>query len=248
MKTSIAERLAQLQKRIATAASRCGRALDEVTLVAVTKTHPPDVIAEVIAAGVKHLGENRVQEAAEKIAALRNGQEQTTWHLIGHLQRNKARKALELFDIIHSVDSLRLAEALDRIVAEQSAATQQRFPVLLQINVSGEASKEGFDLPGGIENNERLSLLLADIEQIIALPRLQIQGLMTIAPFGDDPEMARPVFRSLRLLRDTLAQRFPAADWHHLSMGMTDDFEVAIEEGATIVRVGRAIFGERAYP
>ncbi|MCG8348341.1 MAG: YggS family pyridoxal phosphate-dependent enzyme [Chloroflexales bacterium] len=247
MKTSIAERLEQLQERIAAAAYRCDRAPDDVTLVAVTKTHPPDVIAEVIAAGVKHLGENRVQEAAEKIAALRNEREQTTWHLIGHLQRNKARKAIELFDIIHSIDSTRLAIALDRIAAEQSAALQQRIPILLQVNVSGEASKEGFDLPGGIENNERLALLLADIEQIIILPHLQVQGLMTIAPFNDDPEMARPVFRSLKLLRDKLAQWFPTAEWRHLSMGMTDDFEVAIEEGATIVRVGRAIFGERTY-
>ena len=136
---------------------------------------------------------------------------------------------------------MRLAETLDR----QSLLGQRRLPILLQLNVSGEASKEGFDLPGGLENSAQLPIFFQTVERILALPHLDIQGLMTVAPFAPEPEVARPTFRALRLLRDELARRFPSASWQQLSMGMTGDFEVAIEEGATIVRVGRAIFGTR---
>lgn len=258
---SIVERIALVHDRMAAAARRAGRAPDEITLVAVTKTHPVDVIAEAIAAGVHDLGENRVQEAEQKIPQFPGGQTGLTWHLIGHLQRNKAKTATHLFDIVHSLDSLRLAETLNRHVETLDATTipstpqpstanvqplvRRRLPVLLQVNVSGEASKEGFDLPGGPENHTHLALFLADVERMLALPHLHVQGLMTIAPLVSEPEQARPVFRTLRRLRDLLARRFPATDWPHLSMGMTDDFEVAIEEGATIIRVGRAIFGAR---
>ncbi|WP_029215134.1 YggS family pyridoxal phosphate-dependent enzyme [Kallotenue papyrolyticum] len=237
----IADNLARVRERIAAAARRSGRASEAITLVAVTKTHGPAIVRLAQAAGITDCGENRVQEAEQKIAALRDLP--LRWHLIGHLQRNKARRAVALFDLIHSVDSLRLAQTLDRLVAEQ--APPRRLPVLLQINVSGEASKEGFDLPGGLDNRQALPAFYATIAQIVALPHLELRGLMTIAPYSNDPETTRPVFRALRLLRDDLARRFPQAGWNQLSMGMTNDFEVAIEEGATIVRIGRALFGER---
>jgi PLP dependent protein len=235
---TIAERYARIQERIAAAARAAGRRPEEVTLVAVTKTHPPELIAELIAAGARDLGENRVQEAATKVAVI--GRAVANWHLIGHLQRNKARPAAELFDLVHSIDSLRLAEALAR-----NLPAGRRLPVLLQLNVSGEASKEGFALAGGLSNRAGLAALLPELEQIVAMPTLEVRGLMTVAPIVDHPEQARPNFRALRELRDELARRLPAASWDQLSMGMTDDFEAAIAEGATIVRVGRAIFGER---
>jgi len=236
---SIATNVAVVQARIAAAARRAGRDPAEITLVAVTKTHPPELVAEAVAAGARALGENRVQEAASKIEALRELRSELRWHLIGHLQRNKAKVAAELFDLVHSVDSLRLAEALARQVAPG-----RRLPILLQINVSGEASKEGFALPGGATSAALLALL-PELEQLVALPQLEVRGLMTVAPMVADPEQARPVFKALRELRDELARRLPTARWDELSMGMTDDFEVAISEGATIVRVGRAIFGAR---
>lgn len=243
----IADNVTAVQERIAAAAQRAGRNPAEVTLIAVTKTHPATLIVEALAAGLADCGENRVQEAEEKIALL--GAAETRWHLIGHLQRNKARRAATLFDMIHSVDSLKLAEMLDRQVAEdwaqQAATDQRRLPVLLQINVSGEASKEGFALAGGREQQVALPPFFETVAQIAALPHVNVQGLMTVAPYSDNPADARPTFRALRLLRDELARRVPGASWQHLSMGMTGDFEVAIEEGATLVRVGRAIFGVR---
>lgn len=248
---SIPGAIAQIRERIAAAARRAGRDPAEVTLIAVTKTHPPELAAEAVAAGVLDLGENRVQEAAAKIAALAGLSPRPRWHLIGHLQRNKARLAAQLFDMVHSVDSLRLAEALDRQRADVSPQPSalgpwpSALPILLQVNVSGEASKEGFDLPGGLANQAGLARLLPEVEGILALPHLQVRGLMTIAPYSDDPEAARPTFRALRELRDELARRYPQARWEALSMGMTGDLAVAIEEGATLVRVGRAIFGER---
>jgi hypothetical protein len=243
--TSIAQRIAAIQERITAAARRANRDPATIRLVAVTKTHPPDLIAQAVTAGVSDLGENRIQEAEAKVSALAALEPCPTWHLIGHLQRNKAKTAVGLFDMVHSLDSLRLAETLNRHAAARPGG-QPQLPVLLQVNVSGEASKEGFNLPGGPEHASQWSQFQVEVEQILALPHLQIQGLMTIAPFADDPEVARPVFRTLRTLRTTLAQQFPQADWSHLSMGMTDDFEIAIEEGATIVRIGRAIFGARA--
>ncbi|MGQ9548215.1 MAG: YggS family pyridoxal phosphate-dependent enzyme [Roseiflexus sp.] len=239
------ERLTVVRQRIAIAARRVGRDPETVRLVGVTKNQPIEVIRAALDAGLNEIGENRVQEAEAKIAALTADRQRPIWHLIGHVQTNKARKAALLFDMIHSVDSLRLAQQLERSVAGLRQDAEWRLPVLLQVNVSGEATKFGFDLYGWEEQCDAYERFCADVAQILALPHLDVRGLMTIAPWGSDPEAARPVFRSTRRLRDALAQRFPGATWSELSMGMTDDFEVAIEEGATIIRVGRAIFGER---
>ena len=222
--TTIADRVARVRQQVERAAERSGRSPAEVTIVAVSKGSPPSAIDEAMVAGIADVGENRVQEAAAKIAALRGLP--VTWHLVGHLQSNKAKTALELFDIIHSVDSLHLAEVLSH--RAQTGAAQRPLPVLLEVNVTGEASKFGFS------SGE----VAAAAQTVARLPRLDLRGLMTVAPFVSDPEAVRPVFRELRRLREALGLR-------ELSMGMTDDFEVAIEEGATLVRIGRAIFGER---
>ncbi|MCS6839512.1 MAG: YggS family pyridoxal phosphate-dependent enzyme [Roseiflexus sp.] len=242
---TLIERLTAVRERIAAAARRVGRDPATIRLVGVTKAHPAEVIRMALDAGLCDIGENRVQEAEAKMAALAAERHRLTWHLIGHLQTNKAKKAAMLFDIVHSVDSLRLAQILDRYAAEVRREAQGRLPVLLQVNVSGEATKSGFALWGWNEQPDVYERFCADVEQILALPHLDVRGLMTIAPWTPDPEQVRPVFRAVRRLRDDLAQRFPAAVWHELSMGMTDDFEIAIEEGATMVRIGRAIFGER---
>jgi pyridoxal phosphate enzyme (YggS family) len=215
----IAANLREVERQIAAAAERAGRSPEEVTLVAITKGLPPEAIRAAVDAGIQHIGENRVQEASAKVARISDLGLRPTWHMVGHLQRNKAKTAVGVFDIIHSVDSLRLAETLNAVAASA-------LPVLLQVNVSGEATKGGISLA-------ELSVAANDIGR---LSNLTMQGLMTIAPLGSDPEEARPVFRRLRELRDSLGLE-------HLSMGMTDDFEVAIEEGATMVRIGRAIFG-----
>lgn len=218
---SIPDNLARLRERIVEACERAGRTPDEVTLVAVTKGFPAAVVAEAYDAGLRDFGENRVQEAAPKIEALAASGRSPRWHLVGHLQTNKVKPAVGLFAILHSVDSVRLAQAISRHAREV-------VPILLEVNVAQEASKFGFspqELPSALD-------------EIARLPNLNVRGLMTVAPLTDDPETVRPVFRRLRELRD-------AAGLEELSMGMTDDFEVAIEEGATMVRVGRAIFGPR---
>jgi pyridoxal phosphate enzyme (YggS family) len=217
----IAENLQAVRERVAAACQRAGRFPDEVVIVAVSKTFPATLVAEACRSGLTDIGENRVQEAAGKIPQMEALGSHPRWHLVGHLQTNKVKTALGLFDIIHSVDSLRLAEAISR-QAETPA------PVLLEVNVGGEASKFGFT-PAEAGRAAK---------QMARLPGLSVQGLMTVAPLSADPEEVRPVFRELRHLRDALGLR-------HLSMGMTDDFEVAIEEGATMVRIGRAIFGPR---
>ncbi len=243
----IASNVARIQERIADAARRGGREPSDVALIAVSKTHPPDLIEAVAAGGIWDFGENRIQEAVEKIP--RVGVPDLRWHLIGHLQRNKARRAVQLFDLVHSLDSLRLAEALSRVLKEERAALPdappRRLAVLLQVNLAGEEQKEGFELAGGIRNEAAWDRFCGDVGRIVTLPWLEVRGLMTVAPYVDDAEQVRPVFRQLREVRDALADRFPSAAWHELSMGMTGDFEVAVEEGATLVRVGRAIFGER---
>ena len=225
---TIAHNLAAVRERVAAAATRAGREPTGVTIVAVSKTVPLERLRGIAGVGVTNLGENRVQEAAPKIEALGRG---VAWHLIGHLQRNKANAAVALFDLIHSLDSLELAAALDR----HAAAQGKRQRVLLQVNVSAEASKGGF----------APAELRAAAARLAALPHLRPEGLMTMAPLGAAEGELRAVFGSLRSLRDELASSFPGDAWRHLSMGMTDDFEVAVEEGATLVRVGRAIFGER---
>ena len=226
MADTIRDRLLQVQDRIRAAAGRAGRDATTVTLVAVSKTVPVEVIREALDAGVTILGENRVQEARDKIAALPG---RATWHLVGHLQTNKAKIAVELFDLIHSLDSLRLAESLHRS-AEQVGKVVR---CLVEVNLGGEESKSG-------TTEEAIRSLLEHAQR---LTHLRIEGLMTIPPFLPDPEQVRPFFRRLRILRDKLAgEGFNLAE---LSMGMTHDFEVAIEEGATMVRIGTAIFGPR---
>jgi hypothetical protein len=230
----IAENISHVRERIAAAACRAGRSPDEITLMGVSKTFPAERIREAYAAGLRVFGENRVQEFDGKAGALRD-QADAEWHLIGHLQSNKAAKAAELFNAVDSVDSFRLAERLNT-AAEK---TGKRLPVLIEINVGGEAAKSGM-APGSVE-----------LEELLAAARdwkhLAVRGLMTVPPFTDAPEGARPFFRHLRKIRDQIGDcRLPAIEMDVLSMGMSHDFEVAIEEGATCVRVGTAIFGERA--
>ena len=218
---------------MAAAARRSARKPEEIVLMAVSKTFPPDRIREAYAAGLRMFGENRVQEFAGKSGALRDLVD-AEWHLIGHLQSNKVSHAAELFAAIDSVDSLRLAEKLD-VSAERLG---RRLAVLIEVNVGGEAAKSGV-APGSRELEEIL-------QTGPRLTRLEFRGLMTIPPFTDDPEGARPYFRRLRELRDQIAERsLPAVGMDVLSMGMSHDLEVAIEEGSTCVRVGTAIFGER---
>ena len=229
----LASNIASVQSNIVQAAERVGRQPDEITLVAVSKTKPVELIKLAYELGLHDFGENRVQDALPKIAEFRQmGLQPVTWHMIGHLQRNKVTKVVGSFDSVQSVDSLQLAQALNAHANE----LEVRLAVLLEVNVSGEESKEGMTP----EETSKLA------QQIVALPHLDVQGLMTIAPQVQDPEEVRPVFRALRMLRDDLRKQVPQSAWQHLSMGMTDDYCVAIEEGATIVRVGRAIFGERA--
>lgn len=219
---SIADRIAEARERIAAACVRSGRSPDSVTIIAVTKGFGPDAVREAVAAGLHDIGENRVQEAEAKRAVLTDLPADVRWHMIGHLQTNKVKTALGLFDTIHSVDATHLAEAISR-------RAPVPVPVFLEVNVAAEASKSGFspaDLPKAHET-------------IAALPGIEVRGLMTVAPISTSREDVRPVFRSL-------AEAARALGLTQLSMGMSDDYEVAVEEGATQVRLGRALFGERS--
>ncbi len=232
---SIAENIAAIRERIAVAASRAGRDPATVQLMAVSKTKPPEDIRAAYEAGQRLFGENRVQEFEQKAPAVRENLG-LRCHLIGHLQSNKANRAAELFDAVDSVDSLHLLEKLNQ--AAQKAG--KVLSVLIEINIGGEEQKEGLP-PDCSEFNE---LLLAAPR----LPNVAIRGLMTVPPFLDNPEDVRPYFRQLRLLRDQIAARqLPAVSMEELSMGMSHDFEIAVEEGSTCVRIGTAIFGERTY-
>ena len=228
--TSIAENLERVREQIAGAAAKVGRAADEIELVAIAKTHPAEKVREAIDAGQTLFGESRVQEARAKIPELPSN---LRWHFVGHLQKNKIRHALPLFEMIHSVDSLGLAQDINRIAEEQGMHPR----VLLEVNVGGEGSKFGF----------KSETLRAEMESLLALPRLSILGLMTIPPLAEEPEASRKYFVQLRKLRDRLQTEFHV-DLAQLSMGMTEDFAVAVEEGATLVRVGTAVFGERSKP
>jgi pyridoxal phosphate enzyme (YggS family) len=232
--------IAMLNERILRAAGRAGRSPAEITLVAITKTVPAEKIAEAWEAGLREFGENRVQEAEPKILWSRERGLGLNWHMVGHLQRNKVKKAIQLFDVIQSVDSLPLAHEMSQRCAQAPAV---RLPILLEVSVSGEASKYGFAAHEG--HGRLLDDFLRAVQEIVALPHLEPQGLMTVAPFGAPEEELRSCFRRVRLLLNRLREQLPNQHWPHLSMGMTDDFEVAIEEGATILRIGRAIFGER---
>jgi PLP dependent protein len=232
-KDLLRDNLAHVQDRIANAAAHANRDVSAITLVAVSKTHPCEALLAVYELGVRHFGENRVEEAATKLPAFRQAISDPTvvFHMIGHLQSRKVDDAVAMFDRVHSVDSVKLAQRLARFATKP-------LPILLEVNVSGEESKYGFD-------GARRAELFRAVEAIGQLPNLRLDGLMTMAPLVADPEQARPVFRALRELRDEIEARYSLIRLPHLSMGMTGDFEVAIEEGATLVRIGRAIFGER---
>lgn len=224
---TISENLERVRSRIDAAACRAGRNPGEVELVAISKTYPAEKVGEAVEAGQELFGESRVQEALVKIPALPG---RLRWHFIGHLQANKVRKALPLFELIHGVDTIEIARDIDRIAADLGL-----FPrILLEVNVSGEGSKHGF-APESLERG---------LEELLALPRVQVEGLMTMAPLAPEAEASRPCFAALRALRDRLARQ-AGIPIPTLSMGMSGDYEVAVEEGATLVRVGSAIFGGR---
>jgi len=226
---SVEDNIRHIRETMAEAARRSGRPVSAIRLMAVTKTVNDDLILAAIRTGVEIIGENYVQEAKRKIDKLGKASE---WHLIGRLQTNKAKYAVHLFDMIHSVDRIELAVELDR----RCRVAGRMMPILIEVNISGETTK------GGIPPNGALDL----IRSAATLRNLSVQGLMTMPPWFQDPEQARPYFRRLRELRDRIAADvIPAVEMRELSMGMTDDFAVAIEEGATIVRIGRGIFGER---
>lgn len=233
MHAELSTNLAAVRDRIADACLRAGRNVSEVKLVAVSKTHPAEVVQEAIDAGCTVFGENKVQEAEEKIIEL--DRDAAEWHLIGHLQSNKARKAVQIFDVIHSLDSVELARRVERICEEEG---RDLLPVLVQVDLAGEETKSG------ITEAELPEL----VEYLRSCRHLRFDGLMVLPPFFDEPEKTRPFFKRLRGIRERLAAENAFGERHgELSMGMSHDFEIAIEEGATIVRVGTAIFGEREY-
>ena len=227
---SVAENLEHVRQQIAEAAKKSGRSVDDIELVAVSKTHDGGRVREAADAGQELFGESRVQEARAKIPELPS---RLRWHFIGHLQKNKIRHALPLFELFHGVDSLGLARDLNRIAAEEGL----RPRILLEVNMAGEASKFGF-------KREQLE---QEVEPLLELPHLTIEGLMTIPPLAPEAEASRPFFEQLRKLRGRLQEQFRLS-LPQLSMGMTNDYQVAIEEGATLIRVGTAIFGERVRP
>lgn len=230
MQNALEANLADVRGRMLEAARRAGRDPADISLIAVTKTHSAKIVEQALMAGITIFGENKVQEAEDKIAEI--GRDRAEWHLIGRLQSNKARRAIQLFDVIHSVDSLDLARRLERICKEEDRA---RLRVLIEVDLAGESAKTGI-----AENDvHEVAGWLATCE------RLHLDGLMIVPPYFEDPELVRPYFRRLRSLRDALDEQGLIAGTGHLSMGMSHDFEVAIEEGATMVRVGTAIFGAR---
>jgi pyridoxal phosphate enzyme (YggS family) len=228
---TIRTRYDRVRARIAVAAAQSNRDLNEIKVIAISKTHPVLAIKAAIEAGITDLGENRVQEAEAKILEL--GRERTKWHLVGHLQPNKVRRAVRLFDYLHSLDSVTLASRLQRICEEED---REELPILIQVDLSGEETKSGVAEEG----------LPSLVEAVANSSRLRFIGLMTLPPLFDNPEQARPYFKRLRELRDALkSEGHFGSGAGELSMGMTNDFEVAVEEGATMVRIGTAIFGER---
>jgi pyridoxal phosphate enzyme (YggS family) len=224
----LAGRVAEVRERIERARARAGRS-GEVTLVAVTKTHPAEVVQAAIRAGVADVGENRVQELEQKVPEVGRGA--VRWHLIGHLQRNKVAKALPLFDLLHSLDSLRLAQALSDAAVKSGASVR----ALVEVNSAGEETK------GGVPAAEAVEV----VGRIAELPGLELLGMMTMAPFTDDQAVVRRAFRATRELCEETARQVAGFEGRELSMGMSNDFEIAVEEGATLVRVGSSIFGER---
>lgn len=247
LERAVAVNIEGLEERILAVCRRCGRPHDEIKLMAVSKTHPAEAIAEAVAAGLRLFGENRVQEFQGKMPVLSglgvgvsglagSADEAVAVHFIGHLQSNKTGRAVEIFSGVDTVDSLKLAERLD----DGAKKLRRQLPVLIEIKMSDEAAKAGL-VPGSRELAELL-------ERLPELGNLQMRGLMTVAPLDENPETARAAFRRLRILREELAGRHPRLDFGELSMGMSGDFEIAIEEGSTLVRIGTAIFGARPRP
>ncbi len=232
----IRENYLRVLDRISAAAAKANRRAEDVRLVVVTKGQPLAVIESAIAAGASRLGENYPEEGVQKISAL-SGHSGVEWHMIGHVQSRKAKMVCENYTYLHSLDSLRLANKLDRLCAEIG----RRLPVLLELNVSGEESKSGFTA----WTDAHWEPLLVEVDQILKLPYLELHGLMTIAPYFLQAEQSQPYYHRLQEYRSRLAEQFPQADWSQLSMGMSLDFEAAIPEGATFVRVGQAILGPR---
>lgn len=232
----IVENYQTVLEQIAEAAERASRSIQDVKLVVVTKGHPVESIQAVINAGARLLGENYVEAATPKIEQLKSCPD-IEWHMIGHIQSRKARNVCELFDYVHSLDSVKLAGRLDRFCGEMGVS----LPVLLECNVSGEESKYGFQVQTGSD----WPRFFDEVAEIIALDHLALRGLMTMAPYFENAEKARPYFRRLKILLDELSTRFPGTNWSELSMGMSSDFQIGIEEGATLVRIGTAILGSR---
>lgn len=234
--TEIHENYARVRSQIEAAARIAGRNPDDIHLVVVTKTHPFEIIQEVVNAGAIELGENYVEEAIPKIRYF-SSVGGIRWHMIGHVQSRKALVVCEYFDYIHSLDSVKLAERLSRFAVEQN----RKIPIFLEINLSGEETKSGWK----IESDEGWEKIMPDIEKILDLHGIKLIGLMTIPPYSSDPETTRPYYRKLREFQENLIGRFNLKDCTELSMGMSGDFEVAIQEGATWVRIGHAILGPR---
>jgi len=236
--SSIRENYEYTLSQIALAARKSNRDADEIRLVVVTKSQPLDVVQAAFDAGIRIFGENYPEEGVTKIQSL-TGQSGVEWHMIGHVQSRKARLVADHFALLHSLDGLKLAKRLDRFAAEGNRI----LPVLLEFNVGGEKSKSGWNA----KDESQWKAFTPELAELLDLPGLRVCGLMTMPPLGTDPEASRRFFRSLRRLRDHLATLFPNADWHELSMGTSADYAVAVEEGATLVRVGTAIVGARKY-
>jgi PLP dependent protein len=240
LESEIRERYQAVLGRMARAAISAGRGAEEVQLLVVTKTHPPETVQAAISAGARLLGENYAEEGVEKMQALSamgTDLSRVKWHMIGHVQSRKASLIAHHFDLLHSLDSVKLAQRLNQIAKDRNYT----LPVLLQLNVSGEESK--FGLPAWAESHQ--NTLCEIVSQVQDCPHIEIRGLMTVPPFFDDPERVRPYFQRLREWRDFFVRRFPHSNWNELSMGMSGDFEVAIQESATLIRVGTAIVGSR---
>jgi PLP dependent protein len=227
--SDLPQRLREVRERIAVALGQSGRTEEDVTIIAVTKTHPPSAVLAARGAGLEDAGENRVQELEEKVGSV--GRDAVRWHLIGPLQRNKAKRAVRLFDLLHSLDSLRLAEKLSLEAGEAGITCR----VLAQVNASGEASKSGFPPES----------LVDEVASIAALPGLEVLGLMTMAPFTDDEAVVRKTFARTRRLSEDVARQVPAFRAEHLSMGMSNDYQIAVQEGSTMLRLGTVLLGER---
>lgn len=236
----IAANIADVREKIASAAARANRSADEITLVAVSKTMPLELINAAIAQGIQDFGENRIEEAEAKIRSFDKILHRPIWHMVGHIQSRKVKDIVPFFDIIHSVERLKIAQK----ISEQVVQLGKTMPIFLEINIAGEEAKDGFNAVDWQKKPEVKAALFEDLQQLFSLPALDVRGLMTMAPYYDEAEATRPVFAELAALREALRQEFklPLPD---LSMGMTNDYSVAIEEGATIVRIGRAIFGDR---